>query len=109
MVLRLMNVIPLISSLAFLTLDHGTLAHINYPSLASESEEERERRIRIISEWNAVVAYCPRASAFFGHPHANEAPHPWREFLARRDSRRPWVQMVCRVWIRHEDFRFWMK
>ncbi len=59
-----------------------TLAHINYPSLASESDEERKRRIAIISKWNAVVAYCPRASAFFGHPHNHESPHPWREFLA---------------------------
>jgi len=58
-----------------------TIAHVNYPSLAEEGPEERQRRIDLMSTWNAVIAYCPRASAFFGHPHGGEHSHPWRDFL----------------------------
>ena len=59
-----------------------TIAHVNYPSLAGEAIEERQRRIARMSSWNAVIAYCPRASAFFGHPHNGEPSHSWRDYLA---------------------------
>ena len=59
-----------------------TIAHVNYPSLNNEPAEERQRRIDQLASWNAVIAYCPRASAFFGHPHNGEPAHSWRDYLA---------------------------
>ena len=59
-----------------------TIAHVNYPSLASEEPFQRARRIASLANAELSVAFCPRASAFFGHPVCGEAGHPWREMQA---------------------------
>lgn len=48
-------------------------AHINYPD---------DRHLEMLAESGVSVAYCPRASAYFGHPHAGLRPHRYREMLA---------------------------
>jgi cytosine/adenosine deaminase-related metal-dependent hydrolase len=45
------------------------VAHATYP--------QTSERIERLAHTEACVAYCPRATAFFGH-----ASHPWRAYLA---------------------------
>ena len=59
-----------------------TIAHVNYPSTDQESIAVRAARIARLSEHDVAVAYCPRASRFFGHPAEDQLGHPWRELLA---------------------------
>jgi len=47
-------------------------AHVNYIS-----DAERE----LLAEWPVSVAYCPRASAYFGHPHDGESEHRYRDMI----------------------------
>lgn len=47
------------------------IAHGTYPL------NEEKPRIERLAARGATVAYCPRATAFFGH-----ASHPWRAYLA---------------------------
>jgi cytosine/adenosine deaminase-related metal-dependent hydrolase len=55
------------------------LAHLNYIE---------PRHIDRLAQWSIAVAYCPRASAYFGHPHPgtaefpNTTPHRYRDMLA---------------------------
>lgn len=65
-----------IDAFAELMQAHWTIAHANYPSSPDETPEIRNRRIKRLAATGATVAYCPRASEFFGHEH-----HPWREYL----------------------------
>ena len=58
-----------------------TIAHVNYPSSHQESAALRAARIARLAEHDVSVAYCPRASRFFGHPAESQAGHPWRELL----------------------------
>ncbi len=44
-------------------------AHGNY---LEPGEEQR------LAAAGVHLVYCPRASAWFGHPHEGHAPHPWR-------------------------------
>ena len=57
------------------------LAHLNYPTEPDESELAYEARLRGLAERHATVVFCPRASAFLGHPRAGRPNHQWREFL----------------------------
>jgi cytosine/adenosine deaminase-related metal-dependent hydrolase len=48
------------------------LAHLNYVE---------PPHIERLATWDVSVAYCPRASAYFGHPHDGEACHRYREMI----------------------------
>jgi cytosine/adenosine deaminase-related metal-dependent hydrolase len=54
----------------------AVLAHLNYVE---------ERHLEVLRAWGASVAYCPRASAYFGHPRvdvvADATPHRYRAML----------------------------
>ena len=53
---------------------HGALAvHLNY--IESHHLERLKRS-------GVTVVYCPRASAFFGHPHEGRPDHAWRSMRA---------------------------
>ncbi len=49
-----------------------TLAHVNYIE---------DAHLEILAKWPASVVYCPRASAYFGHPHENRPGHRYQEML----------------------------
>ncbi len=49
-----------------------TIAHANYIE---------DRHIAMLSSWPVSIAYCPRASAYFGHPHDDWPAHRYRELL----------------------------
>lgn len=48
------------------------LVHLNY------IEDEH---VELLAQTGARVAYCPRASDYFGHPHAGRAEHRYRQML----------------------------
>jgi len=48
------------------------LVHLNYVGAS---------HIELIAERGAMVAYCPRASDYFGHPRDDRAAHRYREML----------------------------
>jgi 5-methylthioadenosine/S-adenosylhomocysteine deaminase len=48
--------------------------HLNYIAI---------EHIELLAAKGMKVAYCPRASRYFGHPCQGEAPHRWREMIAR--------------------------
>jgi cytosine/adenosine deaminase-related metal-dependent hydrolase len=47
-------------------------AHLNYLN---------EAHLAQMARWPITVAYCPRASAYFGHPHQGRPPHAYRQML----------------------------
>jgi len=47
-------------------------AHVNYLD---------DDHIAMLASAGVSVAYCPRAAAYFGHPHAGHSPHRYREML----------------------------
>lgn len=47
-------------------------AHVNYIE---------PRHLPLLAGWGVSVAYCPRASAYFGHPAPGNAPHRYRDML----------------------------
>ncbi len=49
------------------------LAHCNYIE---------DHHIALLARHRASVVYCPRASAYFGHPRAGRPAHPYRRLLA---------------------------
>ena len=63
--------VPLLSDL--LTGGPHVAAHLNYVDDAC---------IDAMTRCGLSVAYCPRASAYFGHPHAEHPPHRYRDMLA---------------------------
>ncbi|MAC20860.1 MAG: hypothetical protein CMJ23_14500 [Phycisphaerae bacterium] len=61
------------------------VAHVNYPTEPDESGDEAEnfeRRASALRAMGAIVAFCPRAAAFLGHPRPGRDGHPWRRLLA---------------------------
>jgi aminodeoxyfutalosine deaminase len=57
------------------------LAHLNYPAEPDEPEEFLENRLKRLADRDATVAFCPRASAFLGHPRPGREGHRWRDYL----------------------------
>ncbi|MFK7960191.1 MAG: amidohydrolase family protein [Phycisphaerales bacterium] len=51
----------------------AVVAHVNYPEPG---------HLERLAAAGVTVAYCPRASAYFGHPAPGAAPHAWRDMLA---------------------------
>lgn len=49
-------------------------AHLNYVD---------EAHLDQLANWQVTVAYCPRASDYFGHPHGGAEPHRYREMMKR--------------------------
>ncbi|UCD74134.1 MAG: amidohydrolase family protein [Phycisphaerales bacterium] len=47
-------------------------AHLNYVE---------PRHLGWLAAWNTTVAYCPRASTYFGHPQGGNPPHLYRQML----------------------------
>jgi cytosine/adenosine deaminase-related metal-dependent hydrolase len=47
-------------------------AHLNYVD---------DAHLQQLASWPITVTYCPRASAYFGHPHNGGAPHRYRDML----------------------------
>ena len=48
------------------------VAHVNYLDTGHVDK---------LAGWPITIAYCPRASAYFGHPHAGRSPHRYRDML----------------------------
>ena len=64
---------PLDGFLHYLPKPQGLAVHLNYLE---------SRHVPLLKASGATVVYCPRASAFFGHPHGVAPGHAWREMLA---------------------------
>ena len=58
------------------------VAHLNYPAEPDEPDKALADRLQHLADRKITVAYCPRASAFLGHPRAGRGGHPWRDLLA---------------------------
>ena len=65
--------IPWMDSFSTCQRPHGLAVHLNYIE---------PRHVPLLKASGATVVYCPRASAFFGHPHGGAPAHAWREMLA---------------------------
>jgi cytosine/adenosine deaminase-related metal-dependent hydrolase len=50
------------------------VAHVNYLD---------KHACDLLARWPVTVAYCPRASAYFGHPDGQPENHPYRQLLER--------------------------
>ena len=57
------------------------LAHLNYPMEPDETGQVLGDRLQRLADREVTVAFCPRASAFLGHPRAGRQSHRWRDFL----------------------------
>ena len=64
---------PLDGFVQYLPRPHGLAVHLNYLEA---------RHVPLLKASGATVVYCPRASAFFGHPHGGAPGHAWREMVA---------------------------
>ncbi len=64
---------PLDGFVGFLPAERGLAVHLNY----TES-----RHLPLLRRSGVTVVYCPRASAFFGHPHKGAPGHAWRAMAA---------------------------
>lgn len=64
---------PLDGFVQYLPGPHGLAVHLNYIE---------PRHVPLLKASGATVVYCPRASAFFEHPHGDAPAHAWREMLA---------------------------
>jgi aminodeoxyfutalosine deaminase len=51
------------------------------PMIAVHLNYIEEGHIEKLARWPVSVAYCPRASAYFGHPHEGHPPHRYGEML----------------------------
>jgi cytosine/adenosine deaminase-related metal-dependent hydrolase len=58
----------------------SVLAHT--PCIAAHLNYVTDDDLRRLSAMPITVAYCPRASEYFGHPCAGHAPHRYREMMA---------------------------
>jgi cytosine/adenosine deaminase-related metal-dependent hydrolase len=52
------------------------------PFLAAHLNYVDSHHLELLRRWNVSVAYCPRASAYFGHPQDGREPHEYRSMLA---------------------------
>jgi cytosine/adenosine deaminase-related metal-dependent hydrolase len=51
------------------------------PFLAAHLNYIEPRHLEMLARRRLTVAYCPRASAYFGHPHDGRPPHQYRAML----------------------------
>jgi cytosine/adenosine deaminase-related metal-dependent hydrolase len=52
------------------------------PLLAAHLNYLEPRHVELLAKLPISVVYCPRASAYFGHPHNGHGPHRYREMIA---------------------------
>ena len=52
------------------------------PVLAAHGNYLEPGEDRQLAAAGVSIVYCPRASAWFGHPHEGREPHPWRRLTA---------------------------
>lgn len=64
---------PLDGFVKYLPRPHGLAVHLNYLE---------PQHLPLLKASGATVVYCPRASAFFGHPQGGTPGHAWREMVA---------------------------
>ncbi len=57
----------------FLATRPAAVAHANYVE---------DRHLEDFARWRTTIVYCPRASAYFGHPAFGRPPHAYRRMLA---------------------------
>lgn len=60
---------PIDAVLPLLAEEGGLGVHLNYIE---------QRHLPLLASSGMTVAYCPRASRYFGHPQGDAAPHAWR-------------------------------
>jgi cytosine/adenosine deaminase-related metal-dependent hydrolase len=53
------------------------------PIIAAHLNYVEERHLEMLSRFGTTVAYCPRASAYFGHPRDGRPPHRYQEMMIR--------------------------
>jgi cytosine/adenosine deaminase-related metal-dependent hydrolase len=53
------------------------------PVMAAHLNYIKDSHLDGLARWPVTVAYCPRASAYFGHPHGDWPGHRYREMLDR--------------------------
>ena len=51
------------------------------PFIAAHLNYVEDRQLELLADWRTTVAYCPRASAYFGHPQPGRSPHRYRQML----------------------------
>ena len=51
------------------------------PCLAAHLNYIDDHHLALLAAWPLSVAYCPRASAYFGHPRNDHDPHRYRDML----------------------------
>lgn len=51
------------------------------PLLAAHLNCIEDAHVERLAGWPITVAYCPRASAYFGHPRKHQEPHRYRDLL----------------------------
>lgn len=51
------------------------------PLLAAHLNYVESRHLPMLRRWGLTVAYCPRASTYFGHPQGGREPHRYRSML----------------------------
>ena len=52
------------------------------PVVAAHLNDIDDRHIAALASWPITVAYCPRASRYFGHPKDGETPHRYQAMIA---------------------------
>ena len=52
------------------------------PMLAAHVNYLDDEHLEKLSRWPVSIAYCPRASAYFGHPHNGHPQHRYRDMLS---------------------------
>lgn len=62
-------------------IDHLAPILREHPCLAAHLNYVDSRHLEAMLHWPISVAYCPRASAYFGHPQQGHVPHRYREML----------------------------
>lgn len=75
--LRGWGVSPIRRVLPLLSHSHASLVHLNY----LDAEDLELLTATASRQRTPVPVYCPRASAWFGHPHAGHPPHAYRAML----------------------------
>jgi aminodeoxyfutalosine deaminase len=63
-------------------LDHLAAHFASVPFLAAHLNYVDDAHIEALSRWPITIAYCPRASGYFGHPHHDRPAHRYRDMLA---------------------------
>lgn len=63
-------------------IDHLESILSKTPCLAAHLNYIDDRHLALLAAWPLGVAYCPRAGAYFGHPHHDHHPHRYRDMLA---------------------------